>query len=220
MSERYAQDTSGYDRGLGFFDAVYGFALTLLVTTVDVTGRATWESPASFLDANGTQLASFAVSFVVIVAFWRQNHQMLARFRAIDGTVIVANVVVMAFVVFIPFTTDAMGDPDLADLALPTALYALNIALAVSASIVVFEVGRRRGLLDRRPSPAEHRAELIDALATPAVFLASIPVTYLAVDLWSDAAAGKWVWALLLVVKPLTGRRLDRITAEVATVPQ
>ena len=34
-----ARDSSAYERGVGFFDAVYGFALTLLVTTIDSPGH-------------------------------------------------------------------------------------------------------------------------------------------------------------------------------------
>ena len=71
MAERYPRDSSSYDRALGFFDAVYGFALTLLVTTIDITGSATWESPGALISSNGSQLFSFAISFIVIAMFWR-----------------------------------------------------------------------------------------------------------------------------------------------------
>src|SRR5699024_8824294 len=121
MAEKYERDTSSYDRALGFFDAVYGFSLTLLVTTIDITRISTWKSLGSLLSSNGSQLVSFAVSFVVIAVFWRQNHKLLAHLRGLDGVTIWANIVVMAFVVLIPFTTEAMGNPKLHNQALPTA---------------------------------------------------------------------------------------------------
>jgi hypothetical protein len=31
---RYNRDTAEFDRGIQFFDAIYGFAITLLITTV------------------------------------------------------------------------------------------------------------------------------------------------------------------------------------------
>ncbi len=216
--ETYARDSSSYDRGLGFFDAVYGFALTLLVTTVDVTGIDEWESLGAFLDANGSQLVSFGISFVVIAVFWRHNHQILAKFRAIDGVVIAANVVVMAFVVFIPFTTDAMGNPDLQDLPLPVALYAANIALAVLANATMFQIAARRGLLEQSLSWRARRALLADALVTPAVFLVSIPVTYWAAHAWDDPSLGQWCWLLLVPIAPFTGRWASRIV-DAETVP-
>lgn len=209
--ETYARDSSAYERGVGFFDAVYGFALTLLVTTIDMSGTSTWESVGSLIDTNGSQLLSFAISFVVIAVFWRQNHQMLASFKAIDGVTIATNIVVMAFVVFIPFTTEAMGDPELQDLPLPIALYALNIALAVVASAVMFQIAAQRGLLEQELSGRARRALLLDALVTPAVFLASIPVTYWAADAWDDPSFGRWCWLGLVVLAPLTGRWSARI---------
>lgn len=207
----YARDASAYDRAAGFFDAVYGFALTLLVTTVDMSEPSSWDSVGALLDTNGSQLVSFGISFVVIAVFWRQNHQMLAGFRAIDGVIIVANIVVMAFVVFIPFTTEAMGDPALQDLPLPIALYALNIALAVVASAVMFQIAAQRGLLEQELSWRARRALLLDALVTPAVFLASIPVTYWAATTWDDPSLGRWCWLSLVVLAPLTGRWSARI---------
>ncbi len=209
--EIYQRDTPAYIRGLGFFDAVYGFSLTLLVTTVDIKGTATWESVGSLVSTNSSQLLSFAISFAVIAAFWRKNHQALAKFTAIDGAVIVANIVVMAFVVFIPFTTEAMGDPKLQDLPLPTALYAVNIALALVASTVMFQIGARRGLLDQDLSRRARRALLLDELVAPAVFLISIPVTYWADAAWNEQSFGRLCWLALVVLGPLTGRWSSRI---------
>jgi uncharacterized membrane protein len=209
---RYEQETSGFNRPLSFLDAVYGFALTLLVTTIDVDGRAAWESVGALLSEDGTELLSFVISFVVIVVFWRQNHALVAQFEALDSATIVANIVVVGLVIFIPFTTEAMGDPQLQDLALPTALYALNVALAVLASIVMYQIAARHGLIAEPETPAVRRARLLDAFATPVVFLVSIPVTYLGVAQWGDSSAGKYVWLSLVVIAPLSGRHAARVS--------
>src|SRR5699024_9822808 len=204
-------DTSNFDRALGFFDAVYGFALTLLVTTIDITNPAAWRSLDSLWSENGSQLLSFAISFVVSVLFWRANHQLIGRFAALDGVTIAANVVVMGFVVFIPFTTDAMGSPQLQELPLPTALYAFNVALAILAGVVMFQVALRRGLVEDALPPRARRAELLDSLVGPVVCRLSIPVTYWGGSRWGDASAGKLFWLLLLVLGPITGRWADRV---------
>jgi|SRR5690625_3626046 len=214
MATRYERDTSNFDRALGFFDAVYGFALTLLVTTIDVESVQAWQSVGDLLAADGMQLLSFLISFVVVVMFWRENHEMIARFTALDSTTILANIVVIGFVVFIPFTTEAMGDPDLQELPLPTALYAFNVGATVLASMVVYQIGVRRGLADHDEPPRARRAWALDALATPVVMFASIPVTYLGVSLWGDSSAGKFFWLLLLVLSPVTGRWADRVAQQ------
>lgn len=214
MVTRYERDTSNFDRAVGFFDAVYGFALTLLVTTIEITDPRAWQSLGDLVDADGSQLLSFVISFVVIVVFWRQNHAMLARFTALDSATILANVVVMMFVVFIPFTTEAMGDPGLQDLPLPTAMYAVNVGAAIVAGMIVYQVGWRRQLVDQDVPARVRRAEFVDALVAPVVMFASVPVTYLGVALWDDSSAGKLFWLLLVVVAPLSGRWADRVARQ------
>lgn len=213
MRQNFERDTPDFDRALAFFDAVYGFALTLLVVNIDVTGADTWSSVSALLSANGTQFTSFMISFVVIVAFWRKNHELVARMTGLDGSVMVANIVVIGFVVFLPFTTEAMGDPDLDHLALPTALYAFNVALAVIASVVMFQLALRHGLVSGDDPPAATRVEMWDALATPTVFLLSIPVTYAGVAMWGTTTLGKASWLLMFVVGPVSGMLASRAAA-------
>jgi uncharacterized membrane protein len=213
VEQSFERSTPDFDRALAFFDAVYGFALTLLVVNIDVTGVDTWSSVSALWSANGTQFTSFAISFLVIVSFWRNNHEMVSRMTAIDGSVMVTNLVVIGLVIFIPFTSEAMGDPRLDHLPLPTALYALNLAAAVTVSVVMFQLAMRHGLVVGDETPAVRRAELWDGLTKPAVFLLSIPITYIGTALWGTTTPGKLSWLLLLVVAPVSGRLVQR-TAE------
>ena len=130
----YQRETSSFDRVLGFLDAIYAFAVTLLVINIDVTSPDAWSSiDAFFTQGIGSQLLGFLISFLVIVAFWRRNHAMLANFTGLDSTTITWNIVVAGLIIFIPFTTQGMSDPHTDALPLPTAVYAVNIALAVIA---------------------------------------------------------------------------------------
>lgn len=197
-----------FDRGLGFFDAIYGFAITLLIANVDLPPAEAWQSPATLLDHGlDDQLLGFAISFIVIAVFWKRNTELLGGFTAIDGPVIAANLVTAALIVLLPFTTQSISDPQISELPLPVALYAANVALAIVSLSAMLEVGRARGLLaDDVASAAARWAERVDVLAKIAVFAVSIPVAYLASADW-----GMFVWLSLLVVAPVTGRWSDRI---------
>lgn len=46
-------------------------------------------------------------------------------------------------VIFIPFTTQGMSDPTTAELPLPTALYAVNMALEMLAQSAITVIARR-----------------------------------------------------------------------------
>jgi len=201
----FARDGAEFGRGLGFFDAIFAFAITLLVVNLDPPPAEAWGSLSTLLgDGFGDKLLGFAISFVVIAVFWRANTEALGRFTALDGTVITANLCVMGFVVLIPFTTQ--GISEFSDYPLAVALYAANVALAILAQMVTEELARRRGLVEHELGPAAVRAEQIDAAVKIAVFLMSIPVAYLVSPAW-----GMKVWLLLAIVAPLTGRWVDKV---------
>lgn len=201
----FSRDNAEFDRGLGFFDAIYGFAITLLVANIDVPPAEAWESPATLL-SHGLidQLTGFVISFVVIAMFWKRNTELLGTFSALDGPVISANLVTTGLIVLLPFTTQGISDSDLNELPLPTALYAANVALAMLSLAAMVEIGRYRGLapkLDR----GQHLREWVDIGAKILVFLASIPIAYVVGGNW-----GKLTWLALLIVGPLTGRLQTR----------
>jgi len=202
----YQQETSSFDRALGFFDAIYGFAVTLLVVNIDVTTPEAWSSlDAFFTGGVGSQLLGFTISFVVIVGFWRRNHYVLANVTGIDSAVVTINIVLAGCIVFIPFTTQGMSDPHTAELPLPNAVYAVNIALAVLAQSVLLQVAARRGLVSEPLNRRQLRVRALDALVAPAVFLASIPVAYL-----TDGNTAKLCWLALIPLGPLSARLVRR----------
>lgn len=206
---RFSREGAEFGRGLGFLDAIYGFAITLLVTNIELPSPAAWSDPATLLASGlGWQLMGFLISFVVIAVFWRHNTLLLARFSAIDGSIIFTNLISVGLLVLLPFTTRGISDPDLQHLPLPVALYATNVALAMLAQTATLEVGRRRGLIAQDAGPATIRAQRVDVTAKIVVFVISIPVAYVVGPVW-----GMMTWWLLAVVGPLTGRWCDRVEA-------
>jgi uncharacterized membrane protein len=208
---RYERDTVEFARAVAFFDAVYAIALTLLVVNIDPPGAADWVSVNAFLSSGvGWQLLGFAISFVVIAVFWRVNHRIVAGFSALTPATITANLVAIAFVVLVPFSTQGVSDAETSDEPLAIAVYAVDISLAVLAQSAMYAVARRDGVL-RHPLPRRaDTVKLIDTLTTPLVFLASIPIAYAFGADWA-----RYTWATLLVIGPLSGRWADRRIARI-----
>lgn len=196
-----ATDSPEFDRGVSFFDAIYGFAVTLLIANVDAPPAEAWRSLSALAESDvAAQLVGFALSFTVIAVFWRLNVRLVRRLVGLDGPTTALNLVPAALVILIAFTTQGISDPGSAYLALPTAFYALNIALVALAQTVMFQVARARGLEKVPSSPRENVFDLIDSVMVPLVFLLSIPIA-----LYVDADAAKWSWTILLVLGPLSG---------------
>ena len=202
----FARDSTEFDRSLSFVDAIFGFSATLLVTTLDVPPAEEWKSLSALLGGGlGDQLIAFAISFAVIGGFWRINHRAIAGFRALDTVTLRIMLYMVSLVVFIPFTTRAISDPDPADYPLPTALYAANVAAVVLVNVLLILVGRARGLIDdAEPLPQRISGGLVVA----AVFLASIPVAY---RFGPDNA--KWCWLALVAINPVAALIVKRLGA-------
>jgi uncharacterized membrane protein len=205
-SPRYTRDQGEFDRAIGFVDATFALALTLLVTTVDVADpRVAFSSLGALDDAVGEQFVAFAIAFAVIASYWLQHHRLIARFAAIDYPAMVVNLFLIAAIVLLPFSTDAVGARGVQDLPLPTVIMAVNVVAASVLHTLVFVVAVRRNLLSTAPSPGEVSWFVVNALAGAVVFAASVPVAYLI-----SPTAAKITWIGLLPIGWLLARYTAR----------
>ncbi|HEY4557174.1 MAG TPA: hypothetical protein VIG82_03180, partial [Enteractinococcus sp.] len=70
------------------------------------------------------------------------------------------------------------------------------------------QVAARRGLLIEQLSREQLRVRVFDALLTPMVFIASIPVAYL-----TDGETAKLCWLALIALGPFGARFVRRVDA-------
>lgn len=201
----FERDSPEFGRALSFIDAIFGFSITLLITNLQMPTNDQFASLSALLGSPiADQLVGFLISFVVIAGFWRSNHRALAEFRAVDPVTIGTGIVIAGLVIFIPFTTQGISGGPAAELPLPTALYAVNVALVVLATVALSVLGQVRGL---RAEPLSWPT-LAHQLATAVVFLVSVPIAY---RLGADAA--KYSWLALLVVSPAAQAVTERVVA-------
>jgi len=205
----YDREQGEFDRAIGFIDATYALALTLLVTTLEIEDTpSAWTDLGALFDAIGYQFIAFLIAFWVIAQYWLAHHRLIAKFQGIDQPTIIVNLCLLAAIVLLPFSTQAVGDPPVEDLPLPQTVMALNVAAASLLTTLVYLTALRRGLFRRAPSRDEINSYLLHALAPAAVFLASIPVAHLA-----SAGAGRLFWFLLIPLNPLIDRVVGRSDA-------
>jgi uncharacterized membrane protein len=203
---RYSRDGAEFDRAIDFLDATFAVALTFLITTLEIDDKpSSFASVSALVDAVGSQFVAFLIAFAVIAGYWLLHHRMVASFLALDTPTIVANLCLVGAVVLLPFSTAAVGDPDVADLPLPTVLMAVNIAAVSALHTLVWAVAGRKGLLDHTPTSGEWHERVIGGLVPAAVFLASVPLAYLA-----SPAIARLAWLSLLVINPAVGTLMAR----------
>lgn len=205
----HSRDSAPYNRTLVFFDAIYAFALTLLITTIDPPPADSWRSLDTLLSGGvGTQLLGFAISFIIIASYWRLNVRLVDRITELTPRVILLNIITVGLVIFIPLTTEAFSESDAVDYVLPVVIYAINISLLSLSAMAMRQIAINEGVYRDPPSPTERRIRLIDELSTPVVILLSIPVAVL----FGGVAAHYW-WLMLLITGPVFGKMADRAVA-------
>jgi uncharacterized membrane protein len=189
-------DQGEFDRAVGFVDATFALALTLLVTTIDVVDpREAFSSLGALYDAVGQQFLTFAIAFAVIAKYWLEHHRLLATFAAVDYTAIVVNLLLIAAIVLLPFSTKSVGDPGVEDLPLPTVIMAVNVIAASLLHTLVYVVAVHRNLLRTAPSPGEISNFVVNGLSAAVVFAASVPVAY-----WISPTAAEIVWISVIPI--------------------
>jgi uncharacterized membrane protein len=194
---RYQRDDQEFGRAIGFFDATYALALTLLVTTLEVTDpSAAWVGLRALWDDVGPQFLAFGISFAVIASYWLAHHRLVRTLEAVDQLTIIANLVLIASIVVIPFSTNSVGDPGVEDLPLPTAFLAFNIAVASGLHTLVYLLARRRELFLVRPSAREVQGTIVIGLSPAVIVLASVPIAYLASPVIAQLS-----WLLIIPIR-------------------
>ena len=203
----FPRDTAEFDRTLNFVDAIFGFAITLLVTNLQVPAADEWRSVSALLSGPvGDQLTGFGISFVVIAGFWRLNHRVIAGFRGLDSVTKQVAILIAGFVIFIPFTTQGLTIHT-GGLPLPTAVYALTLAVVELATVLLVWLGRRRGLAVVTGSFLQATAS---ELSVAAVFLISIVIAY---QVGPRAAALSWL-SLIVIPRLVDWLAKTRSTSE------
>ena len=210
---RFGRDTVEFGRTAGFFDATFAIAATLLVVTL-APESANWSDWSKFVEAEWSALLSFVISFVVICAYWWANHRLVATLDTMSSRFVFFGLVMLGFVVLLPFTTGGLGDVDNRVSGEVAAVgYALNVAMVSLSTMLLAVVAAREGLYRSDPTPEQLRGKLIGQVDTPVVFLLSIPVTLLIGPVW-----GRYSWLLLAVTGGIVGRIGHRIAGDVRPI--
>lgn len=115
-----------------FSDALFAFAMTLLITEVEIPKRVAGMSSAGLAEAVGAlwpQFVYFALAFLSIGCSWVGYRLMLHWVVAMDRTFVWISLLYFMGVTAVPFLTGLMGEHG--GLALPRALYGFHFALLI-----------------------------------------------------------------------------------------
>jgi len=171
------------DRLEAFSDGVFAVAITILALNLSVTGPGRHQpSLAEQLGAHWPAFAAYAVSFATIGIIWVNHHTLFKNFAEIDRTLLFLNLLLLFFVVAIPFATSTnaaylrVGGHDA---SLAAALYQ-GVFVGMSLSFAgLFWCGIRRGHTKVAFSPESARRATIRFGIGNVAYLAAIGIAFL-----------------------------------------
>ncbi|MFE9630556.1 TMEM175 family protein [Streptomyces sp. NPDC006463] len=204
--QRVRDDEGSATRVLALSDGVFAIAMTLLALDITLPpglDEAGFEEALADVVPN---LWAYALSFVVIAAFWRGHHQVFRYVREVDGTVVKLGLLNLGLIALMPFPTTLLAEYGYQPQSV--AVYSGAVAAIGAAQLALTVVLWKRPWLSSTamPDPVALN-DVLDLASMVLVFAAAVPLAFV-----SPVVAELW-WAVLVPVKAVLGRRGKRLRA-------
>lgn len=142
-----------------FSDGVFAVAITLLVVNLAVPKRG-GPPVVSQLASAWPSFVAYGISFLTIGIIWVNHHALVANIAVVDRTLLFLNLLLLMFVVTIPFSTATMAtfltSPG-RDAKVAMAIYALDFEFMSVCFTAVFEWTLREDRRLHEPIPEAAR---------------------------------------------------------------
>lgn len=195
----YRRGAEEFGRFTGFSDGVFGFAMTLLISTVAVPAVQRSELRGALGD-DIPDIISYFVTFAVIGHYWIAHHRLFAALGFVTKKIMQMNLLYMAMIAFMPFPTALFGRYNGEFISLLLYVAALSMASLVEAAMIheANSAGAMRVHMDDRVQ----RLVIVAAVIPVVVFGLSLVVAVFTVD-WAPLT-----WLLIIPLEFSVGKRM------------
>lgn len=114
-----------------FSDGVLAIIITIMVLGLQAPQGVDFKSLLPLLP----KVFSYLFSFLYVGIYWNNHHHLFQRLSKCNGKVLLANLNLLFWLSFIPFTTDWMGESKFA--SNPVTLYCLNLLMAAISFLIL-----------------------------------------------------------------------------------
>jgi uncharacterized membrane protein len=202
MSEADEQQY-GVSRLVSFSDGVFGFAITLLITTipfslaipVPVTNMHTVQALLALLP----QLYAYVFSFFMVGNYWIVHHRTFQRYTKFNTTLLWINLSLLLFIAFLPFPTALLGR--YGSNSVITAMYATTQFMISLIYVLMEWYAFSHALISPPPDQKTLKYIYLRGLIPCAIFALSGGIAFYSVVL------AKLSWIAVLVIRPVVLRK-------------
>ena len=191
-----------FARIVAFSDGVFAIAITLLVLALEIPSDTTdlWQA----LRGLEGDLIAYALSFAVVGKFWLSHHRFYSGLQRFDNTLMGLNLLYLAWVVLIPFSSELLGE--FGDDRTATIVYAANMVGASTTFLVQILYAYGRDLVKPEAAPLERRFAGPANFLFVGIFLASIGIAFVSVE------AAQLMWLTMFLVGHRLADFVERFT--------
>jgi uncharacterized membrane protein len=193
-----------------FADAIFAFSITLLAIDIrapDISADLlATELPSALLNLT-PRIVSFLITFWVVGSYWVAYHRAFSLIVRYDRGLIYLNLLFLMFIVLVPFPSDLVGRyPTQFISAILTA--AFFAATGLSLSLIWRHASSNHRLVKRKLDQRSIGRLTLGYLASPLVFIFSIPIFYAAsIFAPSTASFMEFFWLLIVPIHSIIDRR-------------
>jgi uncharacterized membrane protein len=211
-----APEPLSVNRSEALSDGIYAVAMTLLVIELKLPDAPALHAAGDVFNGLVALLPkvwAWGLSFFVLSLFWIGHHRVFNHVRYVDATLLLWNLVQLACVSLMPFSSALIGEAGNSLAA--QIVYSANMAsLAITALVISRHVYRHPELTRSPVSDASFRGARMRVVG---VIVVSLVAVLLAATV-KGTGVGKYAFALMLVITPLSHafERRERARASAA----
>lgn len=183
------------ERVIGFSDAVFAFAATLLVLKIDLPPLTSDQLSSARLTTELFNLwpSYFAniISFLIIAYYWLNHHAIFSLIRKMDSPIIWLNIIFLIFLSFLPFPVDLFGSYSNSDIIVAFYCFSLSLTGLMLAAIWFYALINK--LTNQNLTSKEINYYSLRFLLTPTVFAISVPISFI------DPLLSKVCWIFVIL---------------------
>jgi uncharacterized membrane protein len=191
---------------LAFADAIFAFSITFMAITIHIPELARNLTETQVIDELFESIPEFeiyAISFFVIGMYWISYHQMFNQIVGSRSALTWLTLVFLFFITLIPLATNVQIG--FGQYQIVFILFALVLTIAGSLLTIMWLYATKNKLIDENLTRNEIRYILLESIVSPVVFLISILVSFI------DIQIAYYFWIAIIPADIILRKRYSKL---------
>ena len=179
-----------------FADAIFAFSITFMAITINIPNLAQNLTQAQVIDKLSESLPEFeiyVISFFMIGIYWISYHQIFNHIVGSHQITTWLTLVFLFFITLIPLATNMQIG--YGSYQIVFVLYALVLTIAGALSTIIWLHATKNKLINPNMTQIDIHCVLLESTLSPAVFLLSILVSFI------DLQLAYFFWLVIIPAK-------------------